>query len=41
VLLIAAAVVLMLIFSSWSRRTVPPVDPVARPTGRKLRKKLK
>jgi len=31
----------MLLFSSWSRRTAPLPDAQPRPTGRKLRKKLK
>jgi len=41
VLLIAAAVVLMLWFSSRSRRAAPQADAPSRPTGRKLRKKLR
>jgi phosphatidylglycerol---prolipoprotein diacylglyceryl transferase len=41
VLLIAASVVLMLLFSSWARRSAPLPEAQPRPTGRKLRKKLK
>lgn len=41
VLLVAASVVLMLLFSSWSRRSAALPDAPPRLTGRKLRKKLK
>ena len=41
VLLVAAAVVLMLLFSARARRTAPAPEALPHPTGRKLRKKLK